>query len=261
MHIPTDSAHVLCELDEQVALITLNRPEKLNSVTQEMSYALEKLIHDLNTDPRVRVVVLTGAGDRAFCAGSDISTLDQYETPWDFRNRTDYCDALRELTKPLIGAINGYAFGGGLETALLCDIRIASDTSSFAAAEIKLGWIGGGGVSYGLTAAAGTSNASYMLMTGDAISAEQAERWNLVSKVVPAEQLLTEALALAAVIASRPPIAAEHAKLNVRTALESGFQESMKYERDLQTVAFATEDAAEGRKAFAEKRPGIFRRR
>ena len=261
MDSTTGSENIMCTREGAVAVITINRPEKLNSVTPDMSHALDVLIRALNVDPEIRAVVLTGAGERAFCCGSDISTLDSYDTPWDFRNRTDYCDALRELSKPLIGAINGYAFGGGLETALLCDIRIAAENASFAAVEIKLGWIGGGGVSYGLTEAAGSSNASYMLLTGDAVDSATALRWNLVTRVVPAASLMTDVMALAKTIAERPPIAAEHAKVNVRTARESSFSESMKYERDLQTVAFATEDAREGRRAFTEKRPGVFRRR
>src|SRR5687768_4116331 len=138
---------VQLDIRDSVALVTLNRPAKLNAVTPEMSAALERLAAWANDDDSVRVVVLTGAGERAFSAGSDIRTLDSYATPWDFRNRRDYCDALREVRKPVIAAVNGYALGGGLETALTCDIRIASTTASFAAPEIKLGWIGGGGMS------------------------------------------------------------------------------------------------------------------
>lgn len=249
------------ELDGHVATITLDRPKKLNAVTPEMSAELERVIIALNDDDDVRAIVLTGAGERAFSAGSDIRTLDTYATPWSFRNRRDYCDALRECRKPIIAAVNGYALGGGLETALSCDIRLASEAASFAAPEIKLGWIGGGGMSAFLAASIGQSNAATMLLTGDAIDAERALAWGLVTEVLPAGQLLVRARELAATIASRPPIAAETAKANLRAAANMPQEEAVRFERELQTVTFATEDAAEGRRAFAEKRPGVFARR
>ena len=164
-------------LQGAVALVTINRPEKLNSVTPAMSAALERFAAWANDTDAVRAVVLTGAGERAFCAGSDIRTLDDYATPWDFRNRRDYCDALRELRKPVIAAVNGYALGGGLETALTCDIRIASANATFAAPEIKLGWIGGGGMTALLAGSIGSSNTALMTMTGDPIGAARALAW------------------------------------------------------------------------------------
>jgi enoyl-CoA hydratase/carnithine racemase len=252
---------VTVSTDGTVALVTINRPEKLNSVTPPMSAALESFAHWANDSDDVRAVVLTGAGTRSFCAGSDIHTLDSYATPWDFRNRRDYCDALRELHKPVIAAINGYAFGGGLETALTCDIRIASTTASFAAPEIKLGWIGGGGMTALLANSIGASNTALMTMTGDPIDAQQALTWGLVSEVVEPQALLSRALNLAATIASRPPIAAETAKANLAAAYNLPLAGAMAYERELQAITFATEDANEGRAAFAEKRPGIFHRR
>jgi enoyl-CoA hydratase/carnithine racemase len=250
-----------CELDAAVALVTINRPVKLNSVTQQMSDRLVEVIESLNDDDTVRVVILTGAGERSFCAGSDIRTLDKYATPWDFRNRTDYCDAIRACRKPVIAAVNGYAFGGGLETALSCDIRLSSSTATFAAPEIALGWIGGGGMSAFLAASIGPSNAAVMLMTGQPIDADTALRWGLVSEIAEPEALLPRARELAGVIASRPPIAAETAKANLHAAANMPQEAAIRYERDLQTVTFATDDAHEGRAAFAEKRAGVFHRR
>ncbi|WP_137844501.1 enoyl-CoA hydratase/isomerase family protein [Microbacterium sp. 2FI] len=252
---------VHCEIDGAVALVTIDRPAKLNAVTQEMSHRLVEVIEALNDDDAVRVVILTGAGERAFSAGSDIRTLDAYATPWDFRNRTDYCDAIRACRKPVIAAVNGYAFGGGLETALSCDIRLASSTATFAAPEITLGWIGGGGMSAFLAASVGPSNAAVMLMTGEPVDAATALRWGLVSEIVEAADLLPRARAIADVIAKRPPIAAETAKANLHAAANMPQDAAIRYERDLQTVTFATEDAREGRAAFAEKRVGIFHRR
>lgn len=252
---------VKLEVDGAVAIITLNRPQKLNAVTPEMADAIVAAVTECNDSNTIRCVILTGAGERAFCAGSDIRELDTYETPWQFRNRPDYCDAFRALLKPSIAAVNGYAFGGGLETAMSCDIRIASDNAQFAAPEIKLGWIGGGGMAAHLAHSIGASNAALMIMTGDPISAEKAERWGLVSEVVPQADLLTRAREIASVIASRAPIAAETAKLNLKAAVSMPLEKAIEYERDLQTICFATADAQEGRAAFKEKRAPVFKRR
>lgn len=252
---------ILFTVDGHVATITLNRPHKLNAVTPEMSDAIVETVEAVNASDTIRCVVVTGAGERAFCAGSDIKELDTYETPWQFRNRPDYCDAMRRLLKPTIAAINGYAFGGGLETAMSCDIRIASGNAQFAAPEIKLGWIGGGGMATFLAHSIGASNAALMLMTGDPVTAENALSWGLVSEVVPQAELMTRVRAIAGTIASRAPIAAETAKLNLRAAHSMPQEKAIEYERDLQTICFATADALEGRAAFKEKRAPVFRRR
>ncbi|MFD7159628.1 enoyl-CoA hydratase/isomerase family protein [Kribbella sp. NPDC059898] len=253
------SDEVLFEQHGQVAVITLNRPAKLNAVTAEMSDALVELAQRCNEDDDIRAVVLTGTG-RAFSAGSDIAELDKYETPWAFRNRADYCDALKVLRKPVVAAINGYALGGGLETSLICDIRLASSTAVFAAAEVKLVWIGGGGMSALLTHTIGPGNVSMMLMTGDPIDARRALAWGLVSEVLESGALLPRALELATTIAARAPIAVETAKANVAAALKMPLEQAVAYERDVQTICFATNDAAEGRAAFAEKRDPRFTR-
>ena len=252
---------VLFNVDGQVATITLNRPQKLNAVTPEMSSAIIAAVAEYNVSDKIRCIIITGAGPKSFCAGSDIRELDAYDTPWNFRNRPDYCDAIRRILKPTIAAINGYAFGGGLETSLSCDIRIASENAIFAAPEIKLGWIGGGGMATFLTESIGPSNASLMVMTGDPIDAQKALGWGLISEVVPQDALLDRAREIAATIASRAPIAAEHAKLNRRAAASMPIEKAIEYERDLQTIAFASEDASEGRNAFKEKRSPTFKRR
>jgi len=165
------------------------------------------------------------------------------------------------LRKPVVAAVNGYALGGGLELALGCDIRLAAEPATFAAPEIKLGWIGGGGMSALLAHSIGPGNAAVMLLTGDPIDAATALRWGLVTEVLPAEDLAARAAELAATIASRAPIAAQTAKRNLRAAFEMPLGRAIDYERQLQTVCFATEDAAEGRAAFAERRPPVFRAR
>lgn len=257
MTITSETDLVAVHTEGAVITVRLNRPEKLNAVTQTMSEELVRIVRAINEDPAIRAVVYTGTG-RAFSAGSDIATLDAYATPWEFRNRRDYCDALRELRKPVIAAVNGYAFGGGLEASLTCDIRIAAENASFAAPEIKLGWIGGGGVSALLASSIGASNAALMLMTGDPIDARRALAWGLVSEVVPGEELLPRAQEIATAIAARPPIAAETAKANLRAAANLPQEQAIAYEREMQAITFATEDAAEGRAAFAERRDGIF---
>lgn len=257
----SEDNELLFEVDGHVAVITLNRPHKLNAVTPDMAKAIEAAIAECDASDTIRCVIITGAGEKAFCAGSDIKTLDQYKTPWQFRNRGDYCDAVRLCRKPTIAAVNGYALGGGLETAMSCDIRISSINARFAAPEIKLGWIGGGGMAAGLAHSIGASNAAMMILTGDVIDAETARGWGLVTEVVEPGELVARARQIAHIIASRAPIAAETAKLNLKAAHAMPYEKAVEYERDLQTICFATEDAQEGRAAFAEKRAPVFNRR
>ncbi len=255
----TTATDVRFTVEGQVATIVLDRPAKLNAVTPAMAGEVVEACRRCDADPEIRAVVLTGAGERAFCAGSDVAELDGYASAWAFRERDDYCDAVRALRTPAICAVNGLAYGGGLELALSCDIRLAAPHAAFAAPEIKLGWIGGGGMTYLLTHSIGASNAAQMVLTGDPVDAERALRMGLISEIVAAPALAARAQELAATIASRPPIAAQTGKVNLRAAYAMGLEAAVGYERDLQTICFATEDAAEGRAAFKERRPGVFR--
>jgi enoyl-CoA hydratase/carnithine racemase len=241
-----------------VGTITLNRPRKLNAVTKAMSADLLGLVERVGGDRDVRVLVITGAGERSFSVGSDIGEVGADPDPWEFRNRRDYCDALRALRIPVIAAVNGYAYGGGLELALSADIRLASSKASFAAAEIKLGWIGGGGVSALLSATVPASDAALMLLTGDPVDASSAYRMGLVSRVVAPHELIGTAERVAETIAARPPIAAQSAKANLLAARTMGREAAIQYEREMQAICMGTRDAAEGRRAFAEKRPPVF---
>lgn len=254
-------SNLTVEIKDMVATITFNRPEKLNAMTPEMAVALNEATARINANDAVRAVVLTGAGPKAFCAGSDIADLDTYTSPWNFRNRPDYCDAIRALLKPTIAAINGYAFGGGLEMALSCDIRLASSVAKLAAPEIKLGWIGGGGMTALLAHSIGPSNAAMMIMTGDIVDAEKAKQWGLVSEIQDGDRLMHRATEIATTIASRAPIAAETARSNLKAAYNMPLEKAVEYERDLQTICFATADAFEGRAAFLEKRAPVFARK
>ncbi|MEM6464246.1 MAG: enoyl-CoA hydratase/isomerase family protein [Pseudomonadota bacterium] len=248
-------------IENHIAKIELNRPQKLNAVTPDMARLIVEAVEECNHSDQIRCVIVTGSGERAFCAGSDIAELDDYETAWQFRNRPDYCDAIRDLLKPSIAAVNGFCLGGGLETAMSCDIRIASKNAKFAAPEIKLGWIGGGGMTTFLAHSIGASNAAFMTMTGEMIDCDTALRWGIVTEKTEPGDLVQRANEIAAIIASRAPIAAETAKLNLKATFNMPMEKAIEYERDLQTICFATEDAAEGRLAFKQKRAALFRRR
>ena len=244
---------------DHVATVTIDRPQKLNAMTPTMIAALQSRVKEVNEDRSVWAVVLRAMGEKSFCAGSDVNGLDDYVDPVALRDRPDYCDAVRSINKPVVCAINGYAFGGGLEMALSADIRIASPNARFAAPEIKLGWIGGGGMTYLLAHSIGPSNAAMMVMTGDPIEADKALAWGLVSEIVPLVELHARADEIARTIASRAPVAARTAKDNLRAAYALTRDEAIRYERDLQTICFATEDAKEGRRAFKEKRLPVFK--
>ncbi|AZI58439.1 enoyl-CoA hydratase/isomerase family protein [Nakamurella antarctica] len=243
---------------EHVARITLNRPAKLNTITPAMGVRVAELVRQVNDDDAVRVVVLTGTGPKSFCAGSDVSALDQYGTSWQLRNRVDYARAIGNVRKPVIAAIDGYAFGGGLELALFSDIRLATPTSTFCAAEIKLGWHGGAGATQLLPRIIGYGNALQLLLTGDRLSAAEACAMGLVQRVVEPEVLLSEADALAARIAANAPIAAQYAKHLVRVSMSTSLEIGLGYENDTFVYEHGTQDAAEGRAAFAERRPPQF---
>src|SRR5699024_3629797 len=159
--------------EDHVATIRFNRQEKLNTLTKEMASQLLDAVQKVNTDDTIRVVVLTGTGEKAFSAGSDISTLDDYGNNWSYRKRLEYCDVLRSMKKPLIAMVNGYAVGGGLELALCADMRFASENAKFGAVEVKLGWVGGGGITQLLTNLIGYGKAMKMILSGDIISAEE----------------------------------------------------------------------------------------
>ncbi|NIG19328.1 enoyl-CoA hydratase/isomerase family protein [Pantoea sp. Al-1710] len=252
--------NVQFSLDNYVATITLNRPEKLNAVTPAMSVSITRLAAFCNESADVRAVILTANGPKAFCCGSDIKELDSYQSPWAHRMKHDHCDAIAEINKPTVCAINGYALGGGLELALCCDIRVSTANALFGAPEIKLGWVGGGGMAVYLNKTIGASRASRMLYTGDPIDAAKGLEWGIVDEVFDsADMMLTSVKELAATIASRPPIAAQTAKLNMRAAVNMPLDQAVRYERDLRTICFYTDDAREGKAAFKEKRSPHFR--
>jgi enoyl-CoA hydratase len=253
------------ERDGWVATIVINRPEKLNAMTVKMDGELNEIVFELNNDPTVRSVVLTGTGERSFSAGSDINDLDSYGSNWEYRNRfdnrKDYARGIWLIRKPIVAAISGYCIGGGLEMACGSDIRIAGENASFAAGEIKWGWHGGSGQTQLLTHLIGPGYASRLLLTGDRIDAAEALRVGLVQQVVPVDQVRATAHELASKIAALSPIAIERTKHMVRLAQNAAIDVALIEENDSFSYLMMTEDAAEGRRAFAEKRTPTFKGR
>jgi enoyl-CoA hydratase len=246
------------EFDGDVATCRLNRPAKLNTMTPDMGRELFAFAERVNADEAVRVVILTGTGERAFSAGSDVKVLDDYGSNWQLRNRVDYMRAIWAIRKPVIAAIRGFAIGGGLELAMASDIRLATPDARFGAGEIKLGWHGGAGNTQLLPRLAGAGNALMMLLTADLVSAEDALRMGLVQEIVAPEELDARARELAATIAANAPIAAQLAKHLVRIAQSTSLEVGLAYENNTFAYCFTTDDAVEGRAAFAEKRPPRF---
>jgi enoyl-CoA hydratase/carnithine racemase len=245
--------------DGAIATITINRPDKLNTVTAAMGNALFSIGDEINQDDEIRVVIVTGVGDRAFSAGSDVKTLDAYGTNWQMRNRRDYNRALWLIRKPMIAAVRGYCIGGGLEIALNCDIRIATPSARFGAGEIKLGWHGGAGNTQLLPRLVGYGKALQMLLTGELIDAAEAHRTGLVQEVVAEDQLEATVNTLATQIARNAPIAVQLTKHLVRISESTTPEVGLAYENDLFAYCFTTKDSQEGIAAFREKREPSFK--
>ncbi|HEY0917672.1 enoyl-CoA hydratase-related protein [Devosia sp.] len=246
---------------DRVVLLTLNRPDKLNPLSKQLLGQLADRLAAAAADPETACVVLTGAG-RAFSAGADIADMlargtASYEDP----DRLAHWHAVDAFPKPLIAAVNGYALGGGLELALLCDIVLAARSAKFAAPEIKLASFPGDGGTQRLPRRVGRSFAMQMVLTGHMVDAELAERKGLVSEVLPDDGLLDRALALAGEIARHSVAITPYAKRAIRAADEHPLAEGLAIEHRLTVEAYATEDRAEGLRAFAEKREPRFRGR
>ena len=259
------SGGIRLEREGAVAVITIDRPEKLNAITVTMDRQMNELSHLVNRDSTIRAAVLTGAGGRAFTAGSDITDLGGYGSNWEYRNRfdrdEDYVRAVWRMRKPVVAAVNGYAIGGGMELVCASDIRLATSESSFACAAIRWGWHGGSGSTQLLTRAVGPGHAARLLMTGEPIDGNEAFRIGLVQELHPIESLLERAVALASTIASRAPIAIESTKNMIRVAQSASIDVGWAYENDMFAYCMTTEDAAEGQRAFAAKREPEFKGR
>lgn len=252
---------ILVSRSERVGTITLNRPEALNALNSLVMVEVTGAAAELDADPGIGAIIITGSA-KAFAAGADIKEMATLSFSEVFE--ADFFAAWSKLAAvrtPLIAAVAGYALGGGCELAMMCDVLIAADTAKFGQPEIKLGVLPGMGGSQRLTRAIGKAKAMDMILTGRTIDAAEAERSGLVSRVVPAGDLLTEATAVATAISQMSRSASRMAKEAVNRAFESSLAEGLIYERRLFHSAFATDDQSEGMAAFSEKRPPDFTHR
>ncbi len=253
----TDYSNILVEQRDAVTLVTLNRPDALNALNTGVLAELIDAYAAFDADDSQRCLVLTGSGDKAFAAGADIKEMadkpsaEMYAQDF-FSGWTE--DFARRTRKPWIAAVNGFALGGGCEVAMMADFIIASENAKFGQPEIKLGVLPGMGGSQRLTRAVGKSKAMDLCLTGRMMDAEEAERSGLVARVVPHDELMTEAMKAATAIAGMAPLAAIANKEAVDAAFETTLDQGLKHERRLFQVLAGTEDKTEGMKAFVEKR-------
>lgn len=253
--------HILVSSEEHVGLVTLNRPDVLNALSRATMDELVAALEAYDRDENIRCMVITGRG-RAFAAGADIKEMaDASAVQMLAGYRFQQYERLRQISKPLIAAVNGFALGGGCELAMICDIIVAAETAQFGQPEINLGIMPGAGGTQRLTRAIGKARAMEMILTGRPISARQAEAWGVVTRVVPAELVLEEAKRLAREIAGKPAVAVRLAKAAALKAFDTNLETGLDYERKCFYLLFATEDHTEGINAFIEKRAPHFKGR
>jgi enoyl-CoA hydratase len=249
---------ILADVRGRVGVITLNRPAVLNALNQALMQEVVAALQAFDADATVGCIVITGAG-RAFAAGADIAEmqprefLDVYQSDW-----FGGWEAVGRIRKPIIAAVNGFALGGGCEVAMMCDVILAADTAKFGQPEIKLGVLPGMGGTQRLTRLIGKAKAMEMCLTGRMMDAAEAERAGLVSRILPADKLLEEALAMGELIAGMSRTAAAMVKECIHRADELNLAEGLRFERRTIHAAFATPDQKEGMQAFLEKRPPNF---
>jgi enoyl-CoA hydratase len=256
--------HLLIERDEATAIVTINRPKVLNALNSQTLDELRRAILELKQDAGVRVVILTGAGEKAFVAGADINEL-AVQTPTGGREHAlagqHVLDLIENMGKPVIAAINGFALGGGCELAMACTLRLAADTAKLGQPEIGLGLIPGYAGTQRLPRLVGRGKAMEMILSGRPIGAEEAQRIGLVNRVVPAADLMTEARKLAAQLAANAPIAMRYIINAVNKGAEMPFAEACQYEATLFGLVASTDDMKEGTAAFLQKRKAEFKGR
>jgi enoyl-CoA hydratase len=248
---------ILVEREGRVAILTVNRPDKLNALNDQVREDMLAALAQIETDDGVGVVVITGAGEKSFIAGADIGEFAG-RSPFDQRHAMRsprIFDVMASFPKPVLAMINGFCLGGGCELAMSCDLRIASEKARFGQPEIKLGLIPGGGGTQRLPRLVGTGNALRLILTGDMIDAAEAKSMGLVEMVVPHEELRAKTLELAQKIAGMSPLTVKVAKEAVRASETMSLGEGITYERDLFCLCFSTEDKKEGVEAFLAKRP------
>jgi len=253
---------IIYEKSEGIATITLNRPEALNAFSKEVAEEVLQALEDIRNDENVRVVVLTGAGEKAFSTGADIKAMKGMNA---LKARElsvmggKLCSAFENLEKPVIAAINGYALGGGLEVAMACDLRIASENARVGQTEINMGLIPGWGGTQRLTRLVGITKAKELVLTGKMIDAKTAEQLGIVNMVVPADKFKETVRQFAAELASKAPVALKVAKALINKGSEISLDAALALEREGFGVVGSTEDLQEGVSAFMEKRKPVFK--
>jgi enoyl-CoA hydratase len=256
--------NVLYEKKGAIAYVTLNRPKVLNALNQQTWEDLRAAFEDARDDAEVRGVILTGAGDKAFIAGADISELANV-TAVEAQKSSSYgqgvLDLIEDLGKPVVAAVNGFALGGGCETAMACTIRVASENAKFGQPEVKLGIIPGGGGTQRLPRLVGKGRALQLILSGEMIGAQEAYRIGLANEVVPAADLITRAEAILKQIFANAPIAVKFALDAVNRGLETSQAEGLSLEAALFGLCAGTEDKKEGTQAFLQKRAAQFQGR
>lgn len=254
---------IAVQRDGRVAIVTLQRPQAMNAISLQMRTDLRVALQALQHDADIGAVVLTGSGDKAFSAGMDLREFAKLSADLPVaeltRLRWAHSDGIATFDKPIIAAVNGIAMGGGVELALLCDLVFAAPAASFAFSEIRRGLMPGNGGTQRLSRRVGKARALEMILTGRTLQAQEALAIGLVDHLVPAEELLPQALALAAQMAAQAPLAVRSAKAAVQRGAELSLQDGLQLERDLATFLYTTDDAREGPLAFLEKRPPVWR--
>ena len=253
--------YIVVERDGPVAIVTMNRPQQMNALSYGLVKELALAMESLDQDPEIRAIVVTG-GEKVFAAGADIKEMAD-AGPGDeiLQGRLAYRDRINKITKPVIAAVSGFALGGGCELAMSCDIIIASETARFGQPEVNLATIPGSGGTQRLTKAVGKYKAMELVLSGEAISASEAERLGLVNKVVPVELLIEEAKGIAKKIAAKPPLAVKVAKEAILKAWNAPLDQGLEFERESFYRLFGSEDRKEGMRAFLEKRKPVFKGR
>jgi enoyl-CoA hydratase len=248
---------ILVEREGRVALLTVNRPDKLNALNQQVRDEMLQVLTEIEKDDQVGVVVITGAGEKSFIAGADIGEFAG-RTPFDQREAMAsprIFDIMAAFPKPVIAMINGFCLGGGCELAMSCDIRVASEKARFGQPEINLGIIPGGGGTQRMPRLVGLGQAMRLILSGDMIPAAEAREIGLVDLVFSPEELRAKTLELAGKIASKSPLTLRVAKEAVRASERLAIEDGIPYERDLFCLCFSSRDKEEGVQAFLEKRP------
>lgn len=253
-------AYMKVDYEDEIAILTINRPEVLNALDAAGWSELDENMTMLEDNEAVRCVIITGAGEKAFVAGANIKAMSERSVLETLNGQVNrVLKKFAQMSKPVIAAVNGFALGGGCELALACDVRIASEKAKMGQTEINVGILPGGGGTQRLTRLVGLGKALEMILTGEPVDAKEAERIGLVNKVVPADQLMAEAKKMAKKITSKSPSTVRLAKIAVHSGADTNFDAGLLMEVLCQTVVFSTDDHLEGLTAFLEKRKPEFK--